>query len=121
MSSIYAGEKPRIIGATIYALNRTHGLAPARGRGADETVVEVINDYSGLIRTDAGNVYSNGDFGIKRYAEDAPTWPATAIAGTATPACYHPRSCIRCQRAGVCCGGHYVGDAGHERCTGTHA
>ena len=71
MSSIYIGKKPRIIGATIYALNLTHGLAPAREPGADETVVEVINDYSGLIRTDAGNVYANGDFAIKRFAEDA--------------------------------------------------
>ena len=81
MSSIYTSEKPRI-----------------------------INDYSGLIRTGAGNVYANGDFATTRFAEDAPT-----------PACWHPRSCARCDRAGVCCGGHYVGDAGHERCTGTHA
>jgi hypothetical protein len=69
MDSIFTGTKPRIIGATVYALNRTHGLAPAREAGADETVVEVIDGHSGLIRTDAGNVYSNGDFGIKRYAE----------------------------------------------------
>lgn len=60
-------------------------------------------------------------------SEDAPTWPATAVharvtgAGTATAACWHPRSCARCDRAGVCCGRHHVGDAGHERCTGMHA
>lgn len=54
--SIFTGAKPRIIGATVYALNRTYGLAPAREAGGDETVVEVIDGYSGLIRTDAGNV-----------------------------------------------------------------
>lgn len=53
--------------------------------------------------------------------ERASTWPATAVAGTATPACYHPRSCLRCQRSGVCCGVHYVGDAGHEHCSGVYA
>lgn len=69
--SIFTGTTPRIIGATIYALNRTHGLAPARPAGPDEKVVEVIDGHSGLIRTDAGNVYANGDFGIKRYTYDA--------------------------------------------------
>lgn len=54
-------------------------------------------------------------------SKDAPTWPATAVAGTATAACWHPRSCARCDRAGVCCGRHHVGDAGHERCAGMHA
>lgn len=67
------GARPRIIGATVYALNRTHGLAPARPQGSDETVTEVLNDYSGLIRTDAGNVYSNGEFGIRCF----PDLPAT--------------------------------------------
>lgn len=79
MGSIYTGPKPRILGATVYALNRTHGLAPARDIGPDETVVEVINSYSGLIRTDAGNVYSNGEFGIKHYAYDAEAAEREAI------------------------------------------
>lgn len=67
--SIFTGASPRIIGATIYALNRTHGLAPARERGQDESVTEVIDGHTGLIKTDAGNVYANGDFGITRFAE----------------------------------------------------
>lgn len=67
--SIFAGTVPRIIGATIYALNLTHGLAPAREWGEPEIVVEVVNSHSGLIKTDAGNVYSNGEFGIHRFAE----------------------------------------------------
>jgi hypothetical protein len=69
--SIFTDPKPRIIGATIYALNLTHGLAPAREAGADEKVVEVINGYSGIVRTDAGNVYANGDFGIRRFDLEA--------------------------------------------------
>lgn len=69
--SIFAGPTPKILGATVYALNLTHGLAPAREAGPHEVVVEVINEYSGLIRTDAGNVYANGDFNIVRYAEAA--------------------------------------------------
>lgn len=71
MESIFTGTSPRIIGATVYALNRTHGLAPAREAGAPEVVAEVIDGYTGLIRTDAGNVYSNGNFGILRFAEAA--------------------------------------------------
>lgn len=67
--SIFTGPAPKIIGATVYALNRTHGLAPAREQGAPEIVVEVINGHSGVIRTDKGNVYFNGDFGIQRFAE----------------------------------------------------
>lgn len=67
--SIFAGVAPKIVGATVYSLNRTHGLAPAREAGASEIVTEVVDGYSGVIRTDAGNVYSNGDFGILRFAE----------------------------------------------------
>ncbi|MGF3055653.1 hypothetical protein [Microbacterium sp. YY-01] len=69
MSSIFTGPVPTIIGATVYALNRTFGLAPARDAGSPEIVVEVIDGYSGLIKTNAGKVYSNGDFGILRFAE----------------------------------------------------
>lgn len=32
--------------------------------------------------------------------------------------CYHPRSCLVCDRLGRACGAHYVGEPGHERCTG---
>jgi hypothetical protein len=67
--TVFSGAAPKIIGATVYALNRTHGLAPARELGKDEKVTEVLDAHSGLIKTDAGNVYSNGDFGIKRFAE----------------------------------------------------
>ncbi|WP_454112789.1 hypothetical protein [Microbacterium maritypicum] len=67
--NLFSGSTPKIVGATVYALNKTHGLAPAREAGEPETVTEVINDYSGLIRTDAGNVYANGEFGILRFAE----------------------------------------------------
>lgn len=59
----------KIIGATVRATNRTFGLAPSRPAGDPETVVEVVDDYSLTIRTDAGNVYGNGDFTIVRYAE----------------------------------------------------
>lgn len=49
------------------------------------------------------------------------SWPASQVAGVAEPACFHPRSCVRCDRAGIACGRHYRGDAGHERCVGGHA
>lgn len=68
--SIFTGPAPKIIGATVYALNLTHGLAPARPAGPMEVVVEVIDGHSGMIRTDAGNVYSNGDFGIWKFAKE---------------------------------------------------
>jgi len=71
MENLFSGPQPRIIGATVYALNRTHGLAPARDRGEPETVSEVIDSYHGLIRTAEGNLYSNGDFGIARLPEPA--------------------------------------------------
>ena len=96
MSSIYTGEKPRIIGATIYALNRTYGLAPARPVDAS-TVAAHLALFHG---------------GIQAACEDEDAPPA---------ACWHPRSCAHCDRAGAPCGRHYAGDAGHERCTGMHA
>lgn len=65
--NIFNGTNPIIVGATVYALNLTHGLAPARPIGEDETVVAVLDSYSGLIETDKGNVYGNGNFGIRRY------------------------------------------------------
>lgn len=43
------------------------------------------------------------------------------ITRPATRACFHPLSCQRCDRAGVACGKHYVGDVGHERCKGVIA
>ena len=64
----FAGPNPRIIGAKVYALNLTHGLAPARSRGELETVSEVVDAYHGTIRTEEGNVYSNGAFGIQSFA-----------------------------------------------------
>jgi hypothetical protein len=67
--SIFTGAAPRIMGATVYALNRTHGLAPAREAGAPEIVVEVIDGHRGLIKTAEGHVYANGDFEILRFAE----------------------------------------------------
>jgi hypothetical protein len=66
--SVFSGPTPRIIGATIYALNRTHGLAPAQGYGPPETVTEVLDGYSGLVKTAEGNVYANGSFGITKFA-----------------------------------------------------
>jgi hypothetical protein len=69
MSNIFAGQHLRILGATIYALNKTHGLAPAREAGEPETVVEIVDSHTGLIKTAEGNLYSNGEFGILRYAE----------------------------------------------------
>lgn len=59
----------RILGATIRATNRTHGLAPARPYGDLETVAEVVNPYDMTIRTVEGNVYPNGGYLIMRYAE----------------------------------------------------
>lgn len=63
----YSGPAPKIIGATVYALNRTFGLAPAREHGTHETVTEVIDSRTGLIRTDQGNIYSNGDFNVVKF------------------------------------------------------
>lgn len=80
MNDIFAGQQPKIIGATIYALNRTHGLAPARPAGSPEVVVEVVNSYNGTIKTDQGNMYSNGDFGITRFAEAQPQVGDTVFA-----------------------------------------
>ena len=61
----------RIIGATIRATNRTFGLVPSRTHGEPEIVVELVNAYDLTVKTDAGNVYANGDFVIVRYAEGA--------------------------------------------------
>jgi len=57
----------RIIGATIRATNRTHGLRPAQPWGPEETVTEVINTYNLTVATAEGNVYLNGDFTIIRF------------------------------------------------------
>lgn len=64
---MFTGPNPKIIGATVYALNKTYGLAPARETGPAETVTEVIDSRTGLILTAEGNVYSNGDFGIQKF------------------------------------------------------
>lgn len=69
--NIYAGPTPRILGASVYALNLTFGLAPSRDAGTPEIVTEVLNDYSGLIKTDAGHIYANGDFGILQFSDAA--------------------------------------------------
>ena len=60
----------KIIGAAVRATNRTHGLAPSRPLGDEETVAEVVNEYNMTIRTTEGNVYSSGDYRIMRYAKD---------------------------------------------------
>ena len=80
MDNLFSGSKPRIIGATVYALNRTHGLAPARPAGDPEIVVRVVNSYYGLIQTAEGNLYCNGDFGIARLAKAEVTEPAEVTA-----------------------------------------
>ena len=36
-------------------------------------------------------------------------------------ACWHPRSCLVCDRLGYACGAHHVGEPGHTRCTGQAA
>lgn len=33
-------------------------------------------------------------------------------------ACFHPRSCVKCDHAGGACGQHESGSAGHEECRG---
>lgn len=66
---LYNGTKPLILGATIYDLGITY-FGPSRGHGPDEIVVEVVRAYTGLVKTDQGNLYSNGDFGIRRFAEE---------------------------------------------------
>jgi hypothetical protein len=58
----------KIIGATVRATNRTHGLRPAQPLGPEETVAEVVNSYNLTIRTVEGNVYLNGGFTIIRFA-----------------------------------------------------
>lgn len=69
MDNIFAGPTPRIIGATVYNLNLSYGLRPAQDPGPHETVVEVVDSHCGLIRTAEGNLYSNGEFGIARFAD----------------------------------------------------
>ena len=59
----------KLIGATVRAANRTHGLAPARPWGEPETVAEVLNEHSLTIRTVEGNVYLLGGYLIVRYRE----------------------------------------------------
>lgn len=66
--NIFIGQKPKIIGATIYALNRTHGLSPAREYGDHETVTRVIDAYHGTVETEQGNVYDASDYNIHHYA-----------------------------------------------------
>lgn len=61
----------KIIGATIRATNRSHGLAPARPWGEAETVAEVVCEYDMTIRTVEGNTYLNGGYTIMRYAKGA--------------------------------------------------
>ena len=58
----------RFIGATIRANNRTFGLRPAQEAGPEETVVAIVDDYHLIVETDAGNVYTNGDFTVMRFA-----------------------------------------------------
>lgn len=60
----------KIIGATVRAMNRTYGLLPPQDYGPQETVAEVVNDYNLTIRTVEGNVYSNGNFLLMRYAKE---------------------------------------------------
>lgn len=60
----------KIIGATVRAANRTYGLRPPQDHGPEETVAEVVNDYNLTIRTVEGNVYSNGNFLLMRYAKE---------------------------------------------------
>lgn len=55
-----------LIGATVYALNRTHGLAPSRPAGSHETVV-AVNTWNGAVITDHNHYYMNGDYGIYSY------------------------------------------------------
>lgn len=71
-----ATTPPRIIGATIYALNRTYSLAPTRAHGEPETVIKVLNAHTGLVKTNIGNVYTNGEFGILRFNEQQPHEPS---------------------------------------------
>jgi hypothetical protein len=59
----------KLIGATVRAANRTYGLLPPQDYGPEETVAEVLDAHSLLIRTAEGNVYSNGNFLLMRYAE----------------------------------------------------
>lgn len=60
----------RLVGATVQATNRTFGLAPAREPGSPEIVVEVLDPYDLTVRTDAGNVYLNGDYRVLTAATD---------------------------------------------------
>lgn len=63
----------KIIGATVRATNRTHGLTPARDSGKPETVTEVVDEYDMTIRTSEGNVYLRGGYTISHYAPAATT------------------------------------------------
>jgi hypothetical protein len=67
----FNGPKPRIIGATIYKINPGYCGRPGGPNGPDEIVTEVVYAYSGVVKTADGNVYSNGEFRIRHYAEEA--------------------------------------------------
>lgn len=67
--NIFTGENPRIIGATVYALNHTF-FGPPRPLGKPETVARVLDGFDGLIETVEGNVYRNGGFGITRFGDE---------------------------------------------------
>lgn len=65
---MFTGPSPKIIGASIRAANRTYGITPSQPPGPVETVLEVVNPYTGLIRTVEGNLYRNGNFSILKFA-----------------------------------------------------
>lgn len=57
----------RLIGATIRAAHRTHGLAPAREPGPLETVV-AVESFDNTVETAEGNLYLGGGYIIIRLA-----------------------------------------------------
>lgn len=59
------------VGDVIRVLNRTHGLAPAREADAPSKVVEVVNAYTALVRTESGRLADPTNYEIVSFASEA--------------------------------------------------
>lgn len=58
------------VGDLVRVLNRTHGLAPSRPDDEPSLVVEVVWQYTGLVRTASGRLADGGNYDIVRRAAD---------------------------------------------------
>lgn len=59
------------IGDTVRILNCTYGLAPSRRADEPSLVVEVVNPYTGLVRTASGRFADPGNYEVVARVEVA--------------------------------------------------